>query len=216
MGACVMGGPEGPKIESVEQMFGRFVGEILEQVPVWRQRLMDCPDNLGALGRQVHAKFVLGADMVIAGMLAVVLSSSELVAMHLHRLGAAEASSITFVAAGAPWIWDRIDRIVSQAKITPKVKIHQVLDNCHAAHQISLALAALGFDDRERVPYYRAYRTQLRNGQWRQVVEDLSLVAADNPEHAPVQTEIEYLRKHRGRRTFSSLTSRNVRSDFVR
>ena len=59
MGACVMGGPEGPKIESVEQMFGRFVGEILEQVPVWRQRLMDCPDNLGASRRIAIPKATL-------------------------------------------------------------------------------------------------------------------------------------------------------------
>src|SRR3954468_7402590 len=33
----------------------------------------------------------------------------ELLAMHLHRLGAARAKSITFVSDGARWIWNRLD-----------------------------------------------------------------------------------------------------------
>lgn len=121
---------------------------------------------------------------------------AELVAMHLHRLGAAKAKSITFVADGAPWIWDRIDRIVSKAQISATVKIHQIFDNCHASHHISRALASLGFNDQERMAHYRAYRTMMRNGKWRQVVEDLSGVAEEQPDNKEVQTEIEYLKKH--------------------
>jgi hypothetical protein len=76
---------------------------------------------------------------------------AELVAMHLHRLGAGEAASVTFVADGAPWIWDRIATIVKLAKLEG-VAIHEVLDCCHAAHHISLALAALGQTHEERMP----------------------------------------------------------------
>ena len=75
---------------------------------------------------------------------------AELVAMHLHRLGAAQAESITFVSDGATWIWDRIAMIVSLAKVE-HVPIHEVLDNCHAAHHISLALAALGLSDKDAI-----------------------------------------------------------------
>ena len=42
---------------------------------------------------------------------------AEIVAMHLHRLGAARAKSISFVSACAVWIWDSIDAIVQQAGI---------------------------------------------------------------------------------------------------
>ncbi len=59
------------------------------------------------------------------------------------------------------------------AKIEKTAVIHQVLDNCHAAHHISLALAALGLNEKERMPLYRELRTKLRNGQWRSVVEQL-------------------------------------------
>jgi hypothetical protein len=121
---------------------------------------------------------------------------AELVAMHLHRLGAAQAQSIAFVADGAVWIWDRIESIVREAGIPESVKIHQVLDNCHAAHHVSLALAALGIAEADRMPLYRELRSRLRNGQWRSVVAELQTLAADNPELEKLQTEVNYLRKH--------------------
>lgn len=120
---------------------------------------------------------------------------SELVAMHLHRLGAAGATSITFVADGAPWIWDRLPVIVRLAKLQ-SVTVHEVLDCSHAVHHISLALAAMGMSEKDRMPLYREHRTLLRNGQWRRVVEELSELAEDDPDNEKVQTEIAYLRKH--------------------
>jgi hypothetical protein len=120
---------------------------------------------------------------------------AELVAMHLHRLGAARAASITFAADGASWIWDRLPTIVRLAGLD-KVPIHEVLDCCHAAHHISLALAALGQNERERMPLYREHRTLLRNGQWRRVVEELTGLAEIDPDNEDVRTEIAYLRKH--------------------
>jgi hypothetical protein len=120
---------------------------------------------------------------------------AELTAMHLHRLGAAEALSVTFVSDGAPWIWDRVASIVRLAKLG-QVPIHEVLDCCHAAHHISLALVALGLRDEQRMPLYRQQRTLLRNGQWRRVVDELSEIAELDAGNDKAQTEIAYLRKH--------------------
>jgi hypothetical protein len=120
---------------------------------------------------------------------------AELIAMHLHRMGAARAASITFVADGGVWIWDRIPTIARLAKLD-SVSIHHVLDCYHASHHISLALAAMGLNDKERMPLYRQHRTLLRNGQWRRVVDELSEIAAGDPEESDVWREIEYLRKH--------------------
>lgn len=121
---------------------------------------------------------------------------AELVAMHLHRLGAARALSITFVSDGAIWIWDRIDQIVAQAGIPKMVPIYQVLDNCHATHHISLALASLGVSSEERMPLYRDLRTRLRDGQWKHVVSELQTFADDEPQNSALQTELNYLRRH--------------------
>ena len=122
---------------------------------------------------------------------------AELVAMHLHRLGAAKALSITFACDGAPWIWDRVEWIVQAAGIGPEVAIHEVLDCCHAAHHIALALKEYGLSERERMPLYRQHRTQLRNGQWRRVVEELQeLLDESHRDCGSMRREIEYLRKH--------------------
>jgi hypothetical protein len=120
---------------------------------------------------------------------------TELVAMHLHRLGAAEAESVTFVSDGAPWIWDRIARICELAKID-RSRVHEVLDNCHAVHHVSLALVGLGLVDERRHELYREYRTLVRNGSWRQVVEELKELASGKPGEDAVMTELTYLRKH--------------------
>lgn len=120
---------------------------------------------------------------------------AELVAMHLHRLGAAKALSVTFVADGGVWIWERIGTIVKLAKLTG-VPIYEVLDCCHATHHISLALAALGLSDQIRKVLYREHRTLLRNGKWRQVVGELTELAEDAADDSQVWTEIAYLQKH--------------------
>ncbi len=120
---------------------------------------------------------------------------AELVAMHLHRLGAAQARSITFAGDGGVWIWERIPAIIRLAGLIG-VPIHEVLDCYHATHHIALALTALKLDEKKRWSLYRDYRTMLRNGQWRRVVEGLSNLAKDESEGAQVWTEIAYLRKH--------------------
>lgn len=120
---------------------------------------------------------------------------AELTAMHLNRLGAAAAESVTFVADGGVWIWERIPTIVRRAKLE-KVPVYEVLDCYHATHHISLALAAMGLCESERLPLFREHRTLLRNGQWRRVVEELTELAGDEPKKSAVWTEIAYLRKH--------------------
>jgi len=75
-------------------------------------------DERGRMLKKSQATFegtFLGPDAV-----------AELVAMHLHRLGAAQALSITFASDGAPWIWDRIPRIVAQAQLAD-VATYEVL-----------------------------------------------------------------------------------------
>lgn len=141
-----------------------------------------------------QGRMVKGSRATVEGTFLGPDAIAELTAMHLHRLGAAHALSVTFVSDGAPWIWDRVARMVALAKLD-QVPIYEVLDCCHAAHHISLALAALGLSERERMPLYRELRTLLRNGHWRRVVEELTEVALD-PHHEKLQTELAYLRKH--------------------
>ena len=156
----------------------------------WRE-----PKLVTIFAHDEQGRMVKGSQATLEGTFQGPDAVAELVAMHLHRLGAAGALSVTFVSDGAPWIWDRLAKVVSLAKLT-QVPIHQVLDCCHAAHHISLALAAYGLCEKERLPLYRQHRTLLRNGQWRRVVEELSDLAASDRDNAKMQTEIAYLQKH--------------------
>ena len=77
-----------------------------------------------------------------------------------------------------------------------EVPIHPVLDNCHAVHHVSLALASLGVTVEERMPLYRDLRSQLRNGNWANVVNELQAFADDDPKNTTLETEFAYLRRH--------------------
>jgi hypothetical protein len=97
---------------------------------------------------------------------------AELLAAKLYHLGISQAESVTFVADGAPWIWDRFDWLVEVLKL-PEEKVQYVLDFYHATHHISLALAELSLSDDERKKTYKALRGELKNSRWQVVVDRL-------------------------------------------
>jgi hypothetical protein len=119
----------------------------------------------------------------------------ELLAFHLHRLGAARAKAVSFVSDGAPWIWNRLDWVIGRAGLDPK-RTERILDCYHAAHHVSLALQALGLTEAQRTATYRTLRHQLRAGRSREVVATLRRMAQAQPFDSAVWAEIEYLAKH--------------------
>ena len=175
----------------IEDAPGRSRGESSRTFDAdWRE-----PKLVTIFVHDENGKMTKKSQATIDGTLLGPDAIAELVAMHLHRLGAAKATSVTFVADGAPWIWDRIDKIIQLSKLGD-VPTHQVLDCCHAVHHISLALASLGLSSDERMPLYREHRTLLRNGQWRRVVEELSSLQNIAKPIKELETEIAYLHRH--------------------
>jgi hypothetical protein len=119
----------------------------------------------------------------------------ELLAMHLHRLGAAAAAEVVFLADGAPWIWERLPWVQQQVGLAAE-RVVQVLDWCHAVHHVSLALEKLGLPAVQRQRWYRQMRQWLKSGQAYRVTGELSLLAADRPPTAAVWTPIRFLEEH--------------------
>ena len=173
----------------------RVVGKRTFEAP-WRE-----PKLVTIFIHDAQGRMVKKTQATIEGTFAGPDALAELIAMHLHRLGAAQAKSITFVSDGAPCrgllieLGDRIEMIKRLAKLECVVT-HEVLDCCHATHHISGALKALGLNDAARLPLYREHRTLLRNGQWRRVVSELQDLAGDVPAEHAVWTEIAYIEKH--------------------
>ena len=121
----------------------------------------------------------------------------ELLAFHLHRLGAARAKQVVFLADGAPWIWERLDWVQRRVGLKAK-RCVRVLDFCHAVHHVSLLLQALGVSDAERPQQLRQYRGALRAGRCRQLVAEWTILAGDkNQDRQPaVRRELAYLENH--------------------
>src|SRR6202140_5134408 len=119
----------------------------------------------------------------------------ELLAFHLQRLGAAQAEVVVFVADGAPWVWDRLDWVGRRVGLKPGRAV-RVLDWCHAVHNLSLALEALGLPEDERQRLYGALRGCLREGWWGLVRDELETLgaAAGNPKD--LEQPLRYLTKH--------------------
>jgi hypothetical protein len=119
----------------------------------------------------------------------------ELLAFHLHRLGAAGASVVTFVADGAPWVWERLDWVERRVGLKAGQAV-RVLDWCHAVHNLSLALESLGLSEQQRQQHYQRLRGWLRqgwHGLWQRDLEELGQ-AAGNP--AGLEQPLNYLCNH--------------------
>ncbi len=156
----------------------------------WREPKVVIVYELDDRGRMAK-----GSRPVIDGTLQGPAALIELVALHLHRLGAAKARQVVFAADGAPWIWTRLDWVAAQVGLNP-VRVVEVLDWCHCAHHVSVALEALKFDKATRQEHYHRLRALLKKGKSRAVIEGLEALAEGSPADSPVWREIRYLTKH--------------------
>ena len=125
----------------------------------WREPKVMILFEIDEKGRMVR-----GSRPVIDGTLQGPDALIELVAFHLHRMGAAKAKVVIFLADGAPWIWARLDWVIAQAKLEP-ARVVEVLDWCHGVHHLSLALAALDLDEDRRGELYGRLRGLLKKGK---------------------------------------------------
>jgi hypothetical protein len=122
---------------------------------------------------------------------------AELVAFHLHRLGVAQAETVVFISDGARWIWDRLEWIEKRAGLDSTKTVH-VLDFCHAAHHIGLALSYLRYTTVERRKRYVELRRLLHSSRYEEVVSQLTARAKEQhlAEDHEVWREIRYLERH--------------------
>jgi hypothetical protein len=160
----------------------------------WREPKMLIVYELEDRGRMKR-----GSRPVIDGTLQGPGALIELVAFHLHRLGAKEAREVVFVADGAPWVWARLDWVVAHVGID-RVRVIEVLDWCHAVHHVSVALEALGFDKATRDEHYQRLRKLLKAGKSAAVIKELEALAVGRAADSAVWREIRYLSKHKAER----------------
>jgi hypothetical protein len=119
----------------------------------------------------------------------------ELLAFHLHQLGAAQAEVVVFVADGAPWVWERLDWVEKRVGV-PAGRARRVLDWCHGVHNLSLALEALGLAAEERQRLFGQLRQWLRRGWGALVLNELRRLGEVRNWPKGLEQPLGYLTKH--------------------
>ncbi len=119
----------------------------------------------------------------------------ELLAMHLHRLGAAQAEVVVFVSDGAPWIWDRLGWVVKRVGLDEK-KVAYALDWCHALHHVGLALACVGLPPAEHRRVFKKLRKWLKGGKAGAALNELERLGEERGGLEAMATPVAYLDRH--------------------
>ena len=120
----------------------------------------------------------------------------ELLAMHLHRLGAAQAEVVVFLADGAPWIWERLGWVVKRVGLgrarrwrTPWTGATPCITSGWPWR-----LSALPADEHRRV--FKKLRKWLKKGQAAAVLNELERLGKSDGVLQAMATPLAYLDKH--------------------
>lgn len=165
----------------------------------WREPKLLTIFELDSRGRMKS-----GSQAVIDGTFEGPDAVMELLAMQLHRLGAARAKHITFLADGAPWIWSRWPWVVQTLGLSVS-QVSFVLDWCHAVHHVGLAVADLKVNQQARQRIFRRLRRHLRHGRVNLVLKELRQRAGRRRRGTERWRVIDYLEAHRDHMDYQAL-----------
>ena len=119
----------------------------------------------------------------------------ERLAMHLHRLGAAQAEVVVFLADGAPWIWERVEWVAKRVGLRSE-QWHFVRDFWHAAQHVGSALSQVPRADKERRRLYRKLRKWLKAGKAWEMTQERRRRGEKHGVLEAMAEDLGYLEKH--------------------
>jgi hypothetical protein len=166
----------------------------------WRDAKLLCIYEIDRRGERVR-----GSRPWIDGTFAGPDEAMELLAFHLHRLGAACAEVVVFLADGAPWIWERVEWVTQRVGLGLE-GWEWVLDFWHAAGHVSAALTHVPMEAKQRRRLYRKLRKWLLGGKAWEVTRELRQLGQSHGVLAAMEADLAYLHKHED----------NCRMDYAR
>jgi hypothetical protein len=124
---------------------------------------------------------------------------------YLRLLGAAHAQVVEFISDGADWIWDRVDRLITDAEI-PENKLVQVVDFYHASEHLHDAVQLCkNLSAKERKKLYHKLLRALRHDPEgvTQVIEQLKQLATTR-RGKKMKKALSYFENHATRMRYHS------------
>jgi hypothetical protein len=156
----------------------------------WRDAKLLCIYEIDEKGERVRT-----SRPWIDGTFAGPDEAMELLAYHLHRLGAACAEVVVFLADGAPWVWERVEWVTQRVGLGLE-QWQWVLDFWHAAGHVSSALAHVPIEAKARRRLYRKLRKWTLNGKAWEMTRELRQMGEKHGVAEAMEADLAYLEKH--------------------
>lgn len=130
---------------------------------------------------------------------------------HLRLRGAKTCASLTLVADGAHWIWNRA-QVIREAVGVSADRFREVVDFYHVVQKLAEVADALGWAPAERTGFLNRCRRRLRRGNVGQVVDELLELKQEAPVEAGEQIEgvLVYFDNHDARMAYDHARERSL------
>ena len=164
---------------------------------------------------KVLTVYVLGEDgrrdrrvpSVIDGTLGDADAVFELLLFHLRRVGAHQATEVTFVADAAPWIWKRAEGLREALGIDAE-RFHEVVDYFHVVQRLSEFSKTRGWTEEYRQSWYAIQKHRLKAGDIEAIEAVFRQIIKRDPEE--LKKQVEYFSAHRERLRYAPFRKRGL------
>jgi len=133
-----------------------------------------------------------------------------LIAYYLKKLNITLADKVLFVADGARWIWDRVNKLMLSLGLKAE-QIIELLDFYHAVeHLYSLAKLIKSWSEKERERWVKKQKDNFRKGKLAVVLESIRLLCKET-RNKELRRECDYfLVRNKSRLEYTTIANLNL------
>jgi hypothetical protein len=121
-----------------------------------------------------HGDIIKKVPAFVDGTTGKLPSFLQLFEHYLIRLGIQQAAQVILVADGAPWIWERVPKLLKQIGVD-KDKIREIIDWTHAKQNLNKAFDLLSKSKRAKLDI-KQFKNLLFSGKIGQIVDQVKSV----------------------------------------
>lgn len=163
---------------------------------------------------KVLTLYVVGTDgkrdrsvpSVIDGTLGDADAVFELLAYHLKRMGADQATELILIGDGAPWIWNRASALRMSLGLSPE-QFHEIIDYYHVVERLGeLSQTQSGWGEAGRLSWLHHQKKQLKAGNIEGIESVVSTLSRRLPDE--MEKEAGYWSRNRERLRYAKFRER--------
>lgn len=145
---------------------------------------------------------------VIDGTLGDADAVFKLLRYHLFRLGAHEAEELVLIGDGAPWIWNRGERLRENLGLDPE-SFHEIVDYFHVVERLGeMSKTQSHWGEDSRLDWLHAQKTRLKQGKIEEIESVVKIIGQRLPEE--MKAEPDYWARNRERLRYDVFRERGL------